>query len=292
MSKAILDMPRRTVQHAKVLSRHQHVCNIAVVADRHANTAPAQIIALTDGEIGIGPLNIVVDTMFSVRSFGERDDIVRITDDHIQIGENDISLLDAVVWDPRPDWQRLRAACELSAQRLDWMLDVGRRKAPPGSLLDLQSSISLRPGPDSFAKDLFDVFSTILRNMETEGPRSLQDGAASLTGLGNGLTPAGDDFLLGIMLFTWLRCDSATTICQPLARAAEQRTTRLSACLLSQAAVGNCSTHWHSFFASIAANDAVVIEQNIGTLLSYGHTSGADALAGFIWAGCHEHIIV
>ena len=292
VSKAILDMPKASILHAKVLSRHRHAYNIELAEGRDSSTATAQIITLTDDAIGNGPLNIVLNNMLAVRASGMQDNETSFSKGHLRFGEIEISLIDAAVWDPHPDWQRLRTTCVLSTKRLDRMLKAGRRHAPPGSLLDLLQPVSLRPKPGTFGESLFSVFSNILQSMETGGRTSLRDGVASLAGLGNGLTPAGDDFLLGIMLFAWLRCDLATTICQPLVYSAEQRTTRLSACLLNQAALGNCSTGWHSLFESIAANDDVVFEQNIATLLSYGHTSGSDALAGFIWAGRHEHLIV
>ena len=292
ISKAILNLPEASILHGRVLGRHRHAFNIELAAGRDSYTATAQIITLADDVIGNGPLNIVVNDLLAVRASDMQYNEIWFSERHLRFGGCEISLTDAVIWDPSPDWQRLCATCELSTKRLDWMLEVGRRYAPAGSLLDYLSPVSLLPGPGTFEIEFMNTFSDILRNMETGDQTSLQDGAATLAGLGNGLTPAGDDFLFGIMLFIWLRCESAATICQPLADSAEHRTTRLSACLLNQAALGNCSCGWHRLLESIATNVDVVIERNIAALLSYGHTSGADALAGFIWASRHEHSIV
>lgn len=289
ISKAILDMPKASVLHARVLSRHQHACNVELAEKRGPCSDRTQVITLVDDAIGNGPLNIVVNDLLAVRASDLQYNEISFSKTHLRFGGIDVSLIDAAAWDPRPDWQRLRDTCMLPAKHLERLLKAGRRHAPPGSLLELLQPVSLRPRAGAIDQSLFSAFSRILRGMQTGGRASLRDGAASLAGLGNGLTPAGDDFLLGIMLFVWLSTDSATTICQPLVYAAKQRTTRLSACLLMQAALGNCSSGWHSLFESMAADDAV-FEQSVATLLSYGHTSGGDALAGFIWAGHNEHL--
>ncbi|GAB4137406.1 MAG: hypothetical protein Tsb0016_02590 [Sphingomonadales bacterium] len=107
--------------------------------------------------------------------------------------------------------------------------------------------------------------------------------AHALAGLGIGLTPAGDDFLCGIMLACWLLDEHAAAGCAAIAKAASALTTPLSAAFLGQAAQGYCRAPWHHLLAAvIAQNDSAIIDA-LNAVAAQGATSGADSLAGFFW---------
>ena len=59
-------------------------------------------------------------------------------------------------------------------------------------------------------------------------------------------------------------------------------TTSLSAAWLRSAGRGEAGILWHEFFDALSLGDSSAIQLQITKLLSIGHTSGADALAGFI----------
>ena len=109
-------------------------------------------------------------------------------------------------------------------------------------------------------------------------------GAKVLAGLGGGLTPAGDDFIVGVLLATWagLYGSGAEALCQPIVAAAAPLTTTLSAAYLRAAARGECMAQWHAFFEALLRSEAQAMRAAIRALMATGHTSGADALAGFL----------
>jgi hypothetical protein len=109
-------------------------------------------------------------------------------------------------------------------------------------------------------------------------------GARALAGLGGGLTPAGDDFIVGAMLAAWagLYGQGVEQLCPALAVAAAPRTTTLSAAYLHSAAAGECIAHWHTLFAAQQQGNFYNTQAAVRSLVSIGHTSGADALAGFL----------
>jgi hypothetical protein len=113
----------------------------------------------------------------------------------------------------------------------------------------------------------------------------LRIGARQLAGLGGGLTPAGDDFLAGLMLGAWLIHPQPSSLCQVLIRAAVPHTTVLSGAMLRAAARGEFSAHWHELLAALAAGGTSRIARATRRALAHGATSGGDALAGFLWAG-------
>ena len=108
-----------------------------------------------------------------------------------------------------------------------------------------------------------------------------------LLGLGEGLTPAGDDFICG-----WLLAQQALDLdlsipaqgarsLTDLPVLARERTTTLSAALITCAAAGQADERLLQAQAWLltGAGDAEKIKEE---LLTYGSSSGADALAGML----------
>jgi hypothetical protein len=108
--------------------------------------------------------------------------------------------------------------------------------------------------------------------------------ARSLAGLGEGSTPAGDDFLVGAMYaLRWLVPDArADQLCESIAAAAAPRTTRLSAQFLQRAAGGEAIPTWSFFLSALATGEPARIRDYARGVLALGHTSGRAALVGFI----------
>ena len=123
-----------------------------------------------------------------------------------------------------------------------------------------------------------------------DGDRSgIRENAALLAGLGPGLTPAGDDYLVGLMagLRLWpapLENSglSPEEACPIILEATEGRTTLLSRAFLRSAKQGLFGENWHELLAALAKGDAIGIQRAARRILSSGATSGADALAGFL----------
>ena len=59
----------------------------------------------------------------------------------------------------------------------------------------------------------------------------------------------------------------------------------LSNAFLRSAAAGECSAPWHRLLEALQGGAAEQLDVAMREVLSYGHSSGADALAGFLWMG-------
>jgi hypothetical protein len=118
------------------------------------------------------------------------------------------------------------------------------------------------------------------------GHGALESAVAALAGLGGGFTPAGDDFLMGAMLACWATRPSveASGTGRTIAGAASPRTTTASAAWLAAAARGEASWPWHDLVDSLASGDSTGITRSARDILETGHTSGEDALAGFLYS--------
>ena len=107
---------------------------------------------------------------------------------------------------------------------------------------------------------------------------------ADLLGAGHGLTPSGDDCIVGILvaLRALGKRSVAASVARIVARHAPHRTTRLSAAHLDAACAGEAIEPVHAAIESIAGNASP--GHALDALERFGHGSGFDALAGVLLA--------
>jgi hypothetical protein len=124
----------------------------------------------------------------------------------------------------------------------------------------------------------------LLRGIVNRDPYLLERGLSGLLGLGSGLTPAGDDFILGVLLAVWLLALPQPTddLLISLRQLTQDRTHPLSAAYLRAAADGETIYPWHMFFQGVLTEDFNTLCSAVNTILSHGETSGSDALTGFV----------
>ncbi len=275
---------------ARVLAVFKHACNLV--------TPEGRVVALVLPQIGDGPLNIVVHGRPGDFAAVEPGMSARLEGRRLRVGGLEIVLEGAAVWEPRPDWDRLRAGRGGITARLTFLWAFALRNAPAGSLLPL--AWEWAGGPDYSVEAVeAGCVSRALAPVAREAaealragwggdPGQLREGAAQLAGLGSGLTPAGDDFLTGVMLWAWLVHSNPRVFCRTLVAAAGPRTTTLSAAFLQVTARGECSAAWHTLLAALSHGSDIEVARGVQSVLTHGATSGADVLAGFLWAGTHS----
>ena len=109
-------------------------------------------------------------------------------------------------------------------------------------------------------------------------PLGAAEAARSLVGLGVGLTPSGDDVLVGLTAaLTVVR----SPLARPIAQAAADngaRTTLIGRTYLEHAARGEYAERVHDLVAAVAAGD----ERSVCDAMSWGATSGADLSLGVL----------
>lgn len=106
--------------------------------------------------------------------------------------------------------------------------------------------------------------------------RSAEAVARTLVGLGSGLTPSGDDVLVG---FTAALVSARSPLARPIARACADsgaRTTLVARMYLEHAAHGEYAERVHDLIAAASMGDVRGLER----AASWGATSGADLMLG------------
>jgi len=282
ISRPVFDVTRREDLAGRVLGNYCRACNLV--------TAEGEIIALVGSAIGNGPLNIVIEEAGVLETAKPGWPAV-FSDDQLVLGDSlVVSLDEAQLWRPEINWERLTAqrrrledslatlCCWLSqndfAQGL-LSLILGGEKEPSRSSHHLAFLTAAQAGIKG------------LRHALRDGHRSgIRENAALLAGLGPGLTPAGDDYLVGLMAGLRVWPDSCglppDEACQIILEATEGRTTLLSSAFLHCAQEGLFGESWHELLAELTGGEAIGIQRAARRVLCSGATSGADALAGFL----------
>jgi hypothetical protein len=117
---------------------------------------------------------------------------------------------------------------------------------------------------------------------------ALQEKLISLLGIGPGLTPLGDDFVLGVLLVlnrgvsSILDKDELSELNQQVIRDAWGKTTRISASLLDCATEGAGDERLLRVLDGLQAGNPIS-DQELDDLLKWGSSSGIAVLAGMLY---------
>jgi|APTNR8051073442_1049403.scaffolds.fasta_scaffold21188_2 hypothetical protein len=225
------------------------------------------VLSIVRQKIGEGPFNLVVpeNVLFSKHLASESS--VSIRGDELIFGELTISFAYAKTWNPQPEWEVLQKKKETILARLDELqIANDRGHSFNTNFITIQSPLS-------------NSLTASLANADLPSARTA---AKKLAGLGMGLTPSGDDFLMGAIHAAWILhpVETAGHLAKEIAETAAALTTSLSAAWLRSAGRGEAGILWHELFNSLLLNADVKLP--ITSILSIGETSGADAFAGFV----------
>ncbi len=251
---------------ARILHLFRRACNLV--------NETGEILSLVTPDLGNGPFAIVLEPI-DFEAHLTAGSPIHFHPGHFTLGPLEIHTATAKLWQPIPDWYALASSNSLIgyAQIVQSLLAA---EAPPDSLAALQ----YQPATTLAAPLATRARATIAQLAQ---PATRAEAAHALAGLGPGLTPAGDDFLVGFMHAAWAcQPQNALSLCEPLAARATPRTHALSRAWLTAAARGEAGEVWHTFLKTLTQADKVAVLAAARHILPTGHTSGADALAGFL----------
>jgi hypothetical protein len=107
-------------------------------------------------------------------------------------------------------------------------------------------------------------------------------GARSLIGLGPGLTPSGDDALVGIEAAAWALEAPMAGFLAPALSDVGDRTTAVAGALLRHASAGEFSERLLDLLGALLGPDMAGIPAAIERAVAWGATSGSDCLVGVL----------
>ena len=126
------------------------------------------------------------------------------------------------------------------------------------------------------------ILSELVVALETGDRTRAAEVAARLVGLGPGLTPSGDDVLVGIEAALHALAGPSAGFLALAMDGVEERTTALAATLLRHAATGEYAERLHTLLAALLGSDDEAIPAAIDRAVAWGATSGTDCLLGVL----------
>ena len=271
-------------RHPRTLHVFDHVCNL--INERR------EVLSIVTPQIGNGPFNLVVEDEVLFSELLNIESLVSVPGNQLMLGDLTINAADAKLWSPRPDWNKLHTSRENILYQLTKLpianyqecgLDTSLTHLPwrvvPGTNVRDYSTTVFN---SKLSITNYQFSHSLLSSLATANLPSSLTSTRKLAGLGAGLTPSGDDFIMGAVYAAWIiqPPEVAGVLVEKVANTAAPLTTSLSAAWLRSVGKGEAGILWHEFFdALITCKD---IQLPMTKLLSVGHTSGADALEGFM----------
>ncbi|MFQ5921481.1 MAG: DUF2877 domain-containing protein [Anaerolineales bacterium] len=236
--------------------------------------------------VGPGPFAIVAASAadsFVGFSTLEIQSPIKLLGRRIQLGDVQVEVANAEEWQPMPDWRRLGE--ELNATRVLQLAALLRQHTPPDSFAPLANGTMPEPDQTFQSKVLraaVEPAKRLRNSLASDDVGEAVEAAKQLAGLGGGVTPSGDDYLQGAIHALWSRLDEerAGHMGEAIVGKAAPRTNAISGEWLRAAARGEAGNDWHLLTQAIETNQGV--DETVIQLLHRGHTSGADAMAGFL----------
>ena len=244
----------------------------------------SEVMAISSHEIGAGPFSLVLESGGFPGNIDTGVEIL-VFENGLWLGDWLIDAEGAETWNPVPKWHSVNS----KSSNLRWVAQIAREELTHHAELDSLARLVLNPVansplPAKILQAAEQNIPLLFSSIQETNASLLGKAAKGLAGLGPGLTPAGDDLLLGAMHGLWVTKPEADSrdLSGVIARAAAPRTHVLSAAWLEAAAEGEAAEQWHNLIEAISNHDELLLKHAIGRILPTGHTSGSDALGGFL----------
>jgi len=244
-----------------------------------------EFMCVGEPAIGNGPLTLIADLGPLARVGLQPGHPALVCGRHIRFG-NAIRLdLDCrEPWLP-PSWPMSPSAIRL-ADRYAELARCAAVEAPQEGfarhVFGAHEPFRPPPPPERIVRRRIADFENWLAAMLDPGHASVDDVATpveDLIGLGPGLTPSGDDCLVGALALLDAMGERAAhaSLARAITGASPARTSPLSRCFLKAAAAGHIGENLHRAVSSVMVGD---IDAAIAAAGRIGHSSGWDMMAG------------
>ena len=260
---------------AHVFSTFERACNLIDEQGR--------FISIVDNTIGNGLFAVVLEELpFSLDKMLSVGAPVVVGKNSLTVNTTTIDFSEATLWSARVDWDYPKDCPHQFQKNIGDLYLTVQNNASGGSLSSILHST--RDNMGYVYARVTDSAQQLYSGIVSGDMQKIYLGAANMAGLGVGLTPSGDDFLMGVMYALWAMFDQkdAARWSRKIAEAASSRTNMLSGAMLQESANGYASEHWHVLVDVLCKENVTDVTRVSMDILSLGHTSGADALTGFL----------
>lgn len=262
----------------RILNVFENSCNLV--------DSGASVLSLVASSIGPGPFSAVVepasmtiDGFFDFRDHVHPDSKVQATFKMLAIDDIRIVNSSGRCWEPLVNWEEIKAG--QIGQFLPLLRDQILEHAPVESLATPILKGIFQGFHHQKAAAAWEQLSNGIKRADH---LKLNEGAFNLAGLGPGLTPAGDDFLMGFIYSLWANGELKTrkSAIKRMIQLVSKRTNSLSRAWLEASGRGEAAVPWHNLVRGMIRDEPTVVEETTKDIIDIGSSSGADALTGFV----------
>ncbi len=259
---------KKSEKSGKVHSIYKNVVNLFI---------DEQIFSIHNSKIPMTPLSIIIDDELDMKP----GDVVLFVKRGFKIGNELVEYEKAKLWNPciekLIDFQQCRAGLEaVKASLIEYKGNTGYADSaiePMGEKDDFLTAI-LRKRVWELKKNFS---KESLENMNVWEPFFKEN-----IGAGIGLTPSGDDFIIGLLFA--IKCSGNNEIFEKLVETIVkniERTNDISGAFLKCACKGEFGEKLHDLLSAIA-DSKKSLKYEVENIASTGHSSGVDTLNGII----------
>ncbi|MEN8174066.1 MAG: DUF2877 domain-containing protein [Chloroflexota bacterium] len=247
----------------------------------------SEVFSIVTPAIGSGPFSLVVKNT-DFRDYADAATPIKIENRNLSIGVTSCPCHPIPTWEPRPDWDALRIQKQAVIAQMLSMEAFINQHAPADSMAQILNRTASESHflQDKFAGTAQIAVQSLSKGLRGHDLKFIEEAAVRLVGLGLGLTPSGDDYLMGVIFGLWIGYPKnfAVRCAELIYQTAREKTNHLSAAWLGAAADEEAGEIWHHLFGALISHEKTLLQQSIARILAAGHSSGGDALAGFILA--------
>lgn len=149
------------------------------------------------------------------------------------------------------------------------------------------------PGAEPWRSEVLRRAAALQHALRSDVRDAFPAAAGALIGLGEGSTPAGDDYLVGVLhalpfagaserVGDGDTSDRRSALAAAVNNLGQARTTAASVAWLIAAARGDASAVWRALLAAVSTGDEAAVRAAARAVRTAGHTSGAFSLRGFL----------
>jgi len=250
----------------------------------------ARVLSVVSIGIGNGPFSLLVGED-NFQALVTIDSPVLIEQNALVVGDLAIDLSQAAPWNPRPQWGALTQSQFQTLKRSVYDALLAASQVQNSSQV-FDSTGGITPFRSPFSRAAALAVEQIRKGFRLADWKAVLQGTADLAGLGVGLTPAGDDFLVGMLHGLWARAaEQVGELCSAIAQTAIPRTSTLSGAWLEAASQGEAGQVWHTLIHATHDDRTDDVKKALVHILRTGETSGEDALSGFYFILNQEQLL-
>lgn len=252
-----------------------------------------KLISIQNSNVPKGPLSISIKETINFLDLPiKMEDVITVKKDVIYIGSISVNIERPLIWDPSLKYYSLLLCNNKKHTNKIKSLVIlnGKSGGIKEEVLSIIAGDSYKTYDDKNKSNVVKVLEEVYFDFYNKNQIDAAIKLSSLIGYGAGLTPAGDDFLVGVMSVLH-HCKLSSIgisefyekLCSEILKNS-YKTTMVSKTFLEEGTCARFSESFHKLYEAMWSVNSEELYKAVISMMSIGHSSGTDGLCGVLWA--------